>query len=436
MSIARRRRGRSISPLGVCAWVACACIVWATAARAEEPLVPNEPRVMREPGEVVDVPDAVDDRDPFDVELALAYRLDVYRGSVVRGAQDEHLADVTQVASRLVPEIRVGIFRDLAGIARLPIVLTDQRDVKPIEGSDGVVSTTGGESLFALPLRAPERSGVENLTFGLIGAVMNQTRQASFPNWTIGAEAQVSLGPALVACNDDPAEGQVRCAHPGDVNRDGERGEDEPDAKAEQDPGISRGTAALVLHTTVSRRIRYVEPFGTLRARFEFPLPDTPLDQEGSITTLPIRGDAELGLGIIPWENRERFSRVWIDARVIGSFATRGRDYSPLFDALGSSAAASLRSPRSTSIGRAYETGISTVDAHGTLGAAGSFIWRASQLIRLGVALAVEHEFEHVLTGDEPEEVDYRPALDDDAGRYSIASSVIVRVNAAGAVTF
>lgn len=390
---------------------------------------------MREPGEVVDVPDAVDEKDPFDLELALAYRLDVFRGTVVRGAQSTQLANVTQVASRLVPEIRVGIFRDLAGIARLPIVLTDQRDVKPVQGDGDAVATADGETLFALPLRAPERSGVENLTFGLVGALMNQTRRPSFPNWTLGAEAQVSLGPALVACNDEPAEGQVRCAHPGDVNRDGERGDDEPDAQAEQDPGISRGTAAIVVHTTLSRRVGYLEPFGTLRARFEFPLPNTPLDL-GSDSSLPIRGDAELGLGIVPWENRERFSRVWIDARVIGSFATRGRDYSPLFDALGSSAATSLRSPRNTSAGRSYETGVTTVDAHGTLGAAGSFIWRASQLIRLGVALAVEHEFEHVITGDEPEDVDYRPALDDASGRFAIASSVIVRVNAAGAVTF
>lgn len=402
-------------------------------ARADEPLVPGEPRVMREPGEVVDVPDAIDERDPFDLELALAYRLDLFRGSVVRGPDNEHLADVTNVASRLVPEIRVGIFRDLAGIARLPIVLTDQREVKPVAGNEGSVTTGDGETLFNLPLRAPERSGVENLTFGVTGAVMNQTRHPSFPNWTIGAEAQVSLGPALVACNDEPAEGQVRCAHPGDVNRDGERGDDEPDADTEQDPGISRGTATIVVHTTLSRRIRYVEPFGTLRARFEFPLPNTPLD-EGS--GLPIRGDAEIGVGLIPWENRERFSRVWIDARVIGSFATRGRDYSPLFDALGSSAATSLRSPRTTSGGRSYETGITTVDAHGTLGAAGAFIWRASQLIRLGVALAVEHEFEHVVTGDEPEDADYRPSLDDASGQYSIASGVIVRVNAAGAVTF
>ena len=52
-----------------------------------------------------------------------------------------------------------------------------------------------------------------------------------------------------------------------------------------------------------------------------------------------------MGLNVIPWEIRDQFQRVTIDFRFTGTYRSEGRDYSELFDALGSSDARSLRRP-------------------------------------------------------------------------------------------
>ncbi|NUP06818.1 MAG: hypothetical protein HOW73_12260 [Polyangiaceae bacterium] len=424
----------------------------AGAAHAEEPPVPGEPRMMREPGEVVDVPDAADDQDPFDLEVLLSYQLDVVRSVITRGEGDgrEELARASVLSSRLIPELRIGIFRDIAGIARLPIVLSDNRDLTTLgDAPKGEVQSEGGETLFELPMRSPERSGVEHIALGVHVGIMNQARDRSLPTWTAAFETEVSIGPALSACNETPPEGQVVCADPGDINRDGIVDDDEPDGGKARDPGISRGTVGFVLRTAISRRFQYIEPFGILRARFEIPMSDTPLATtfEDEPSLLPVRAEAHLGIGIIPWENRERWSRVWIDARIVGELVTRGRDYSLLFDALGSSPAPSLRSPTEASGVRGYETGVTVVDTHGSLGAAGSFVWRASQLIRLGLSAAFKHEFEHVITDDEPcaddtpgcdppTNPDYRDVLDGPSGRLSASQSLVVQIGVTGGVLF
>src|SRR6185369_11225042 len=47
--------------------------VQAGTARADEPRKVNEPSVMREPSEIVQVADAFDEDDPFDLNLSLGY---------------------------------------------------------------------------------------------------------------------------------------------------------------------------------------------------------------------------------------------------------------------------------------------------------------------------------------------------------------------------
>lgn len=419
-------------------------------AAAEEPIVPGEPPTMREVGEIVDVPDAVDEGDPIDIEVVLSYRLDIERAEIIRqneAGDRELVADYASLTSRLIPEIRIGIWRDLAGFARIPIILSQAGDLSREDAT--AVTSADGETLFKLPLRFAERSGIEHLSFGLMAGIMNEKRNAGLPNWTVSVEGQVSVGKTLTACNDLPDEGQVRCADPGDIDRDGRVDEGEPDGGTERDPGYTRGTAALVVSTALSKRIGYFEPFGILRAKFEFPLAGSPLeptsDADGSM--LPVRADAEIGIGLVPWENREKFSRVWIDARIVGGLVTRGRDYSAMFDAIGSSDAPSLRSPQEGPSGRVYATGVTTVDTHGSLGASGTFLWRASRLIRLGLGVGVHHRFEHDIVDDPacedgssdcatPTNPSYRPVLDDAGGRYRLASALLVQIGVTGALLF
>ncbi len=407
---------------------------------AAEPVLPGEPRIMREPGEVGDVIDAADGADPIDVQIALTYRLEIEQRQIERVSSAGVASAVGKfgsLTSRLLPEVRVGLFRDLAAVARLPIILSSIRTLEKADGASGAVSS-GEETLFTLPFRSPERSGLDYFGAGIAWAPFNQARDRAHPTWALAFDVDVSVVDALGACNDRPPEGEVSCAAPNDRDRDGT-----VDSDAEPSAGSSRGTVRLTLTTSVARRIRYVEPFGLVRAALELPLADSPLSQaSGPRPMPPIRAEAELGLGFLPWENRERFSRVWIDARLVGGFATRGADYSPLFDALGSSAAPSLRSES----GGVYFDGVTTADAHATLGGSTAFAWRASELIKLGVSTAFRHELAHSITSDEAcadgasscstQSPAYRPALDDERGQFAVAGSLLVEIAASGSVTF
>src|SRR5699024_10369976 len=90
-----------------------------------------------------------------------------------------------------------------------------------------------------------------------------------------------------------------------------------------------------------SRRFRFVEPYGGLsgelrwatRAKERFrPAGALKAYQNQSP---PVVGELTAGLAIIPWDDRVKHQRAVIDLRLTGTYASAGRDYSPLFDALG-----------------------------------------------------------------------------------------------------
>src|SRR5207237_119708 len=99
-----------------------------------------------------------------------------------------------------------------------------------------------GETLFSVPFKSPQRSGIDYILFGLDWAILNQQRDWTKPTWVVGLDGRIGVGSRLHACNQsfcpDPA-------HP-EVNRD---------------PGISRGMNGLGFHTIFSRRYGYIEPY-------------------------------------------------------------------------------------------------------------------------------------------------------------------------------
>src|SRR5688572_12200859 len=71
------------------ALIAFALLLSSRTASADEPKKVNEPPVMREPSEIVQVADAFDDEDPFDLHLSLGYQTtwtdaNIYRESSIR----------------------------------------------------------------------------------------------------------------------------------------------------------------------------------------------------------------------------------------------------------------------------------------------------------------------------------------------------------------
>lgn len=425
-------------------------------AGASEPLRPSEPRPLND--SVVDllqVPDALDDLDVIDLDLRLTFdhsmrRADIRRETSINQpglATGGYIADTLDVATynesiqRLIPAASIGILPDLALTVKLPIILAhNQRLGTPASGGSSI-STMGlvGEQLFQVPFTSPTRSGIEHLAIALDLGVMNQWRNPAQPNWTIGLEGRFNVSEAMHACNPNSREGQVACAHPADRNRNGRAdafgdeygalaGRAEGNFSGERNAGVSRGTTQLEARAYVSKRMGYIEPYSGVAAQFEFASPGSDfglVDLETSLANHPpLRGTLIFGLAIVPWEEPERHRRLSIDMRARGTYVSEGRDYSELFDALGSSSAPSLRDPQfakykantnttngepdaftpsvvDTNSQRVSFTGLTDVQQHGDYDLSARLTWQAGEYISFDVGAEWRVIQGHLITYDQ-----------------------------------
>jgi hypothetical protein len=447
------------------AWLALAVLGWAGGARADEPVKAGEPRMFTEPGEVTDVVDAFDGDDLFDLHLTLGYQYtaksaNVRRETFIGGATNPTLtaggfvasnmnvASYSESTSRLNTKAEIGIYHDIALILRMPIILSNSRSLDDLSGSINqqatVLAGAPGEQLFSLPFKSPKRSGIEYLAAGIDFGIFNQMRDPTKPTWIIGFEGRFSLSEPMHACNGGtrPA-GQVECAHFADYNRNGTadpppdptRPENNPETSfpnGDRGAGVSRGTTGLELHTMFSKRIKYIEPFAGFRTLFEFPTDKSDFgatDLKGSLVNHPpLQGWLIVGMQIIPWEQRSNFQRVTFEGRVSTSYRSEGRDYSELFDALGSSAAPSIRRPSYGSYmdsgmkdmngqtisvvdphsQRVYFTGISDVSQFATVQASAGITWQAGEYIKFQAGGGYTHQQAHIVTLDQPCNPDFK----------------------------
>jgi len=440
--------------LGLCCIALCA----STRARADEPHKMNEPRLLSEPAEITQVADAFDEDDVFDLHLSLGYE-STWASAVIRRdtsigqpglsgggfvQSNLNVAQYKQTTSRLFTRADIGLYKDIALVFRVPIILSDDRELTGTEGSEKQQTVTlagaPGEQLFSLPFKSPTRSGIEYLAVGIDAGLMNQMRNSVRPTWVIGVEGRFSVTEPMHACNPNggglnQASGQVQCAYPSDLNRNGQSGEYpnmdagplEGNFSGSRSPGVSRGTTAVEGHTYLSRRLKYIEPYGGFRALVEFQNSDTDYGSTNLKGVLanhpPLRGTLLFGLNVIPWEIREQFQRITLDFRFTGSYVSEGRDYSELFDALGSSDAPSLRVPNyaeymqnpncttgspcnqapsvvNPQSEKVYFTGITDVQAHGSYRLSTELTWQAGEYIKFHVGGGYTIVQSHFITFD------------------------------------
>ena len=390
------------------------------AARADEPVAAVEPRLLNETGENTTVIDAFDKDDPFDANLLLTLRqqwksanirreTSLSQGALSSGgfvSRNENVASYSQSTTTLEIGADVGIFRDLALSFRLPLVLADSRELGDLDGSSRNpqrLQDPSGDQLFNVPFKSPTRSGVDWFGVALNYAILNQVRDPAYPTWVIGAESRFSIGPRLHACNDNAP---IKCpdpSNPGGPSRD---------------PGISRGMTTLALHTVFSRRFGYLEPYLGFRGQVELPQSNSDFGATSNVTgTLlsrpPLVGTFTVGTEIFPLENREAFQRFGLDFKVRGTYHSPGREYSELFDALGSSQARSLRSgnpgayrasdanfgsvvdPNSAKV---FFTGITDQQAYGSFGGAMAVTWQTGEYVKFTGGLGLTYAQSHLVT--------------------------------------
>jgi hypothetical protein len=446
------------------AFLGIALVTAARPASADEPRKVTEPMVLRETAEITSVADAFDGDDRFDLHLTLGFQQTWTGGKILRETNADldalssggyvagtmAVAEYRESTSRLNTRADIGLYKDLALVLRMPIILSNTRKLNGLAGSEGVqsivLSGAPGEQLFSLPFEAPTRSGIEYFAVGLDTAVMNQQRDRTKPTWVIGVEGRFSISTPMHACSKKPGLNQpgpqLECADPSDMNRDGIGGQvpgpngttlDGTNFSGGRSPGVSRGTTGLFVHTYVSKRVKYIEPYGGLEALFEFQNDDSDYgasNLKGSLVNHPpLQGSFLAGVAVIPWEIRDQFQRIEIDLRARGTYRSEGRDYSPLFDALGSSDASTLRNPNyatyqddpSTSAPdsvvnptsqKVYTTGITNTQAHGIYTLSTQVTFQAGEYVKFNLGTAYTIMQGHVISFDQP----CNPAYANDLG--------------------
>ena len=446
---------RAICKMGLASGAAAGLLLFAAPARADEPVAASEPRLMSETAEVTSVVDAFDKDDPFDIHLTLGFQqtwkhADIRRETTLDQpglstggfvARTENIASYSQSISTLNLGMDVGLFHDLALVFRLPVILSDSRELTDLNGSSnpsnaGRLQDTNGQPLFSVPFKSPTRSGVDWFSAALNWAIMNQQRDETKPTWVLGVEGRFGIGPSLHACNENAPNG-IKCPDPSNPLVD------------RKDPGISRGMNAIAAHTIFSRRYGYVEPYAGFRMLAEFAQSRSDFgatnELKGSLSNHPpLVGTFTMGMEVIPWERREQFQRLVADFRFRGSYMSPGREYSELFDALGASSAGTLRSPnpvgyhldpvggvksvRDPDQGNVYFRGITDQQAYGSFGASGSVTWQAGEYVKFTAGLGITYNQSHLVSSADSCNPDFKSSQD-------ISASGPCRVSSGGAQT-
>ena len=388
-------------------------------AHADEPVSAREPRLLSETGENTTVIDAFDKDDPFDANLLLTLRQQwksanirretaLAQGALSSGgfvSANENVAKYSQSITTLEVGADIGLFRDLALSFRLPIILADSRELSDLDGSTANpqrLQDPAGDQLFNVPFKSPTRSGIDQLGFALNYAIFNQMRDDSKPTWVIGVESRFAVGPRMHACNENAP---VKCPDPANPNG------------PSREPGVSRGMTTLAAHTIVSRRYGYLEPYLGFRVQLELPQSNSDFgatsDVKGTLLSRPpVLGTFTVGTEVFPWENREAFQRVGLDFKMRGTYHSPGREYSELFDALGSTQARSLRSANpgafragdggasvvDPNAGQVFFTGITDQQAYSSFGGSVGVTVQAGEYVKFNAGFGLAHSQSHLIT--------------------------------------
>lgn len=437
---------------------------------ALEPRSLTEPDVLQQPAMFTDVVDGFDGGNGVDLHFSLVYQHTWKTAQIGRETQSVvvspaaalgttriDVADYSESTSRLNVRAELGLYHDLALIVRLPVILSRSSKLRGAALPAGALDGAPGEELFRLPFDSPNRSGVEYLAVGVDWGILNQWRDGAQPTLVVGAEGRFTVSEPMHACGpartlDEP--GEVRCAQPADINRDGVSGQypvelapgrveslegsfPEQSRKA----GVSRGTTGLELHGMISRRFAQLEPYMGLSVLYELPNSGSDFGGERPWKQgIGGRAGVSLGAELMPWEVVEQFQRLSLDVRFIGTYRAAGRDYSELFDALGSSRAFSFRrpsfagyrssaDPSSPSVvdpdsERVFPTGITNVEAHGSYALRLLARWQAGRYVHFDVGAGWALTQEHVITLGAPCDSS-RPADAERAGPCLASNPVV-----------
>jgi hypothetical protein len=195
---------------------------------------------------------------------------------------------------------------------RLPYIASDQTKLdfaKGVNRGNSTVNPLERPSLFSLPFDGAERGGVGDPTLAVRFAPLNWVRDDTKPTWTLGVDVTLPVAKIKQASNDAVGEGlwQIR------------------------------------LSSALSTRfVSWFEPYFEIAGQFNLPAPNSLFQDYGrGLTQTLIAPGHQLGLlfGVefAPYEDREAERVLSFDLGGGLDFHFEGREYTSLFEALGTS---------------------------------------------------------------------------------------------------
>lgn len=385
--------------------------------------------------DVTDLASGFEPGDALDARVSLDYRRALYRGAIDREAVGRAAGQTavqrikelrfSQTRHVLAPRLEIGVWRDLQLHLELPIVVSDDRSlsfaqnggapcgdprstncVTPENSSlvrDGFLDggqmapnqvAVGNASGPAGGLVLPTRSGIDQIYLGIAWAPLNQRRDPTKPTWVTGFEARLAVGsPMEYDATTDPRA----------------------------NTSVGRGLHELRLHTSVSRRFRWIEPWfsayymvpiaakDSLFAKTEFP-------RSGQQRATPQQSaGGEIGAAVVAWERPAQHYAVTIEGSAALQATFEGRGYSPMWEVFANSprlartchpapGGAGGLTPWDNGTYCATDTdllpypGITSIENH--LGVTGTLAVRAqvTRWAQLRLGLALGHEQSHAIT--------------------------------------
>jgi hypothetical protein len=278
---------------------------------------------------ITDVQSSFDEGDPFDFSLKINYEYGTKSVRLTRESidgQDVRLANKLKFeeTTHLVRfDVAMGLYKDLELAVDLPLVVSEQVSLGmhpeiPTGGNpysyisdiDTAAGPTPG-ALFDVPFTGPDRKGLGDIGVGLRWAPWHYKRDHQYPSWLIGAMFRIPS--ASIKKADNTAVGE--------------------------------GVFAAEINTAISRRVTpFFEPYFDLHGILKVSTSKSLFDEvpgAGDAQTLVKPGNQmglKLGAEFIPWEVEAEERHVAIDMGVGLDYVFEGREYTELFDALGSSA--------------------------------------------------------------------------------------------------
>lgn len=342
--------------------------------------------------EITEVIDAVDDNDPFDINIDVSFHSSLERAKITHewktawvSPQYANRPDFNELRYErqlyaMDYTIEIGLYRDLQLTVNLPQVI---RDRQSIGFSSGVNSSTStlyranpsgdanypGNSLAVDPSNRPSttRSGIGDMTIGLKWAPFVDERDDTKSTWVIGLDWIVPSG---------------RLAEPSQI-------------LAGQTGGVGMGHFVFTPFMLFSHRFRRLDPYVGVHG--SVPVQGREAHNAGFV--LPYSGGFVTGMEMVPWDEKRKNQKFAIDLRLTADFISevksqgnpgeRGTvtELSDFLVAQDTNGAVSSDLRQLQSVGNFAQFGLHL-----------GFIFRAAEYVRMKFGVSLAHNSEHFIT--------------------------------------